>query len=177
MLKEEIEKDDMKIRGVIVRIKDDVPNSVFFVKKDSGKFAKVCLPEDTRSKVIEYLTERTPVSISGTGHKKGRMPEIVELDDIKESSEIIIDIVDGITLRNPIEAKLSYERYDEEDEFWAVSNDELGINGVDKTVEKAREIFEDSLFDDYTVYRSISDEKLSDKALSLKRRLINLFEA
>jgi len=176
LLEEETENDEVKIRGAIVRIKDDVPNSLFWVKRDSGNLAKVCLPEDMRSQIIGYLADRTPVSISGIGQKIGRTLEIIELDSIKESAKITIDTASDIKLHNPIEATLSYERYDEDDEFWVVSNDELGINGVDETVDKAREMFEESLYEDYLVYKDIEDDRLSDKALLLKRHLIDLFE-
>jgi len=176
LLEEETENDEVKIRGAIVRIKDDVPNSLFWVKRDSGSLAKVCLPEDMRSQIIGYLADRTPVSISGIGQKIGRTLEIIELDSIKESAKIIIDTALDIKLQTPIEATLSYERYDEDDEFWVVSNNELGINGVDETVDKAREIFEESLYEDYLVYKDIEDNRLSDKALLLKKQLIDLFE-
>ncbi len=81
-----------------------------------------------------------------------------------------------IKLQKPVEATLSYERYDEDDEYWVVTNDKLGINGVDETVDKAREMFEESLYEDYLVYKDIGDDRLSDKALLLKRQLIDLFE-
>lgn len=176
LLEEEIENDEVKIRGAIIRIKDDVPNSLFWVKRDSGSLAKICLPEDMRSQIIGYLADRTPVSISGIGQKTGRTLEIIELDSIKENTKIVIDKVADMELQKPIEATLSYERYDEDNEFWVVSNDKLGVNGVDETVDKAREMFEESLYEDYLVYKDIEDDRLSDKALLLKRQLIDLFE-
>lgn len=58
-----------------------------------------------------------------------------------------------------------------------IGNDELGAYGVDSTVEKAKKMFEEDLHSEYLTYRDLQDEKLTDKALFLKRKLIDLFES
>ena len=79
-------------------------------------------------------------------------------------------------LKNPVKAKKSYERHDKESDFWVIGNDHLGIYSVDFTVDKAKKLFEDDLYNDYITYKEISDDRLTAKAQLLKRDLKRIFE-
>jgi len=175
LLSEEIKKYYVEVFGVISRIYDEAPSPSFYVKDWSGKKIKVKMPEDKRDEIIDYLAQRVPIRLTGAGNKK-RLLEVDELDEIEPNTQIVIRGVQGIVFKNSIEAQLSYEMPDEESDYWVVGNEELGAYGVDSTVEKAKEMFKDDLYSEYVTYKGISDDKLTDKALVLKKKLISLFE-
>jgi hypothetical protein len=175
VLKEEAEKDSFEIEGVIVRLKDDSPGPVFWIKTFDGKLSKISLPRERRANVIRYLSERVPIRLFGVGTKK-KFAEIVEIDAIEEHSELMIDHVGDNLLKEPIKAEVSFEKYDEKDDFWVVSNEELGAVGVDDTVEKARKEFEEDLYEFYQYYKAIPDDKLTERAKKIKEKLIQAFE-
>lgn len=175
LLKEEMKTHGFEEKGVIIRIKDDVPFSHFTVRNYAGKSIKVKMTEKRRNEIVDYLAKRTPIRLTGVEVKRKRF-KAVELDEIEPNDRIIIDMVHDIKLRNPLEAKLSVEKYEDQAEYWVVGNDEFGAYGVDSTVEKAKEMFVDDLYSQYLTYKDLSDDKLTEKALDLKRRLIELFE-
>jgi hypothetical protein len=176
VLKEESEKDRIKIEGVIVRLKDDSPDSVFWVKTFDSRLSRISLPKERRAKVIQYLSERVPIRVFGVDTKK-KHTEVVEIDGIEENRELIIDQVSGNLLKEPIKADVSFEKYDDKDDFWVVSIEELGVVGVDNTVEKARKVFEEDLYEFYKFYREISDDELTERTVNAKRKLIQIFES
>ena len=175
VLKEEAKEDSFEINGVIVRLKDDSPGPVFWIKTFDGKLSKINLPRERRAKVIKYLSERVPIRLLGVGAKK-KYAEIVDIDAIEEYRELMIDHIGDTLLKEPIKAEISFEKYDKEDDFWVVSNEELGIVGVDKTVEKARKEFEEDLYEFYQYYKAIPDDKLSERTKKIKEKLIQAFE-
>lgn len=175
LLKEEMKNHEFVDRGVITRIKDDTPFPHFTVKNYAGKPIKVKMPEEKRNEIVDYLFKRTPIRLTGVEVKKKNF-KVVELTEIEPSDKIFIDLVHGARFKEPIEAKLSLDRYDEESEYWVVGNEDLGTFGVDSTVEKAKEMFKDDLYSQYITYKGLSDDKLTEKALNLKKKLIDLFE-
>ena len=175
LLKEEMKNHEFEEKGVITRIKDDAPFPHFTVKNYLGKSIKIKLTEDKRDEIVEFLSRRTPIRLTGVEIKKKNL-KIVELDEIEPHDLILIDSVDDIKLNEPIEAKLSLDKYDDESEYWVVGNDEFGAYGVDSTVVKAEEMFREDLHSQYIAYKDIDDNKLTDKALDLKRKIIDLFE-
>lgn len=175
LLSEELKKYDVEVFGVISRIKDDAPSPSFYVKDWSGKLVKVQMPEEKRDEIIDYLAHRMPIRLTGAGNKK-RSLEIYELDEIEPNTQIIINSIRGKEFKDPIEAQLSYEKHDEESDYWVVGNDEFGAYGVDLTVEKAKDMFKEDLYSEYVAYKDLSDDTLTDKAINLKRKLISLFE-
>lgn len=175
LLSEELKKNDVEVFGVISRIKDDAPSPSFYVKDWSGKLVKVQMPDEKRDDIIDYLAHRVPIRLTGAGNKK-RSLEIYELDEIEPNTRIIINSIRGKEFKHPIEAQLSYEKHDEESDYWVVGSDEFGAYGVDLTVEKAKEMFKDDLYSEYVAYKDLSNDKLTDKAVNLKRKLISLFE-
>jgi hypothetical protein len=175
LLKKEIKNYDIEVSGVIIRIKDDVPSPSFIVRKESGELVKVDMPDEKRPQIIEFIANRVPIKLTGIGSKK-KLLEIVDLGDIEPDTEIIIESACGARLKNPVKAKKSYERHDKESDFWVISNDHLGIYSVDSTVDKAKELFEDDLYNDYITYNEISDDRLTSKAQLLKRDLKRIFE-
>lgn len=175
LLKEEIKNCDIEVSGVIIRIKDDVPSPSFIVRKESGELVKVDMPDEKRPQIIEFIAKRVPIRLNGIGTKK-KLLEIVDLGDIEPDTELLIESACGIELRNPVKAKKSYERHDKESDFWVIGNNHLGIYGVDSTVEKAKKIFEDDLYNDYITYNEMSDDRLTTKAQLLKRDLKRIFE-
>lgn len=175
LLSEELKKYDVEVFGVISRIKDDAPSPSFYVKDWSGKLVKVQMPEEKRDEIIDYLAHRMPIRLTGAGNKK-RSLEIYELDEIEPNTQIIINSIRGKEFKDPIEAQLSYEKHDEESDYWVVGNDEFGAYGVDLTVEKAKDMFKEDLYSGYVAYKDLSDDTLTDKAINLKRKLISLFE-
>jgi hypothetical protein len=175
ILKEEIKNYDIEVSGVIIRIKDDVPSPSFIVRKESGELVKVDMPDEKRPQIIEFIANRVPIRLTGIGNRK-KLLEITDLGDIEPDIEILIDSAHDLTLKNPIKAKKSYERHDKESDFWVIGDDHLGIYGVDTTVNKAKKMFEDDLYNDYITYKEISDDRLTTKALSLKRELGRIFE-
>ncbi|KYK38561.1 MAG: hypothetical protein AYK18_16980 [Theionarchaea archaeon DG-70] len=174
VLREEAEKDRIEIEGVIVRLKDDSPDPVFWVKTFDSKLSKVTLPRERRPKVIKYLSERVPIRLFGVGTKK-KHAEIVEIDEIEEKRELIIDSVGDNPLKEPIAAEVSFEKYDDKDDFWVVGNKELGVVGVDDTVEKARTVFEEDLYEYYQFYKGIPDNELTERTMRIKKKLIQIF--
>ena len=174
LLKEEMKNHEFEEKGVITRIKDDVPFPHFTIKNYSGKTIKVKLTEEKRSEIVEFLAKRTPIRLTGVETKKKNF-KIVELDEIEQNDHILIDSVNDMKLSEPIEAKLSLDKYNDESEYWVVGNDEFGAYGVDSTVVKAQEMFKEDLYSQYVTYKDIDDDKLSNKALDLKRKLIGLF--
>lgn len=175
LLSEELKKYDVEVFGVISRIKDDAPSPSFYVKDWSGKLVKVQMPEEKRDEIIDYLAHRMPIRLTGAGNKK-RSLEIYELDEIEPNTQIIINSIRGKEFKDPIEAQLSYEKHDEESDYWVVGNDEFGAYGVDLTVEKAKDMFKEDLYSEYVAYKDLSDDTLTYKAINLKRKLISLFE-
>lgn len=173
VLKEEAEKDRIEIEGVIVRLKDDSPGPVFWIKTFDGKLSKISLPRERRANVIRYLSERVPIKLFGVGAKR-KHAEIVEIDAIEEHSELMIDHVGDTFLKEPIKAEVSFEKYDEKDDFWVVSNEELGAVGVDDTVEKARKEFEEDLYEFYQYYKTIPDDELCERTKKIKEKLIQV---
>ena len=91
--------------------------------------------------------------------------------------ELIIDHVGENLLKRPIRAEVSFERYDDKDDFWIVSNEELGVVGVDDTVEKARKVFEEDLYEYYLFYKRIPDNELTERTMKIKEKLIQIFES
>lgn len=79
-------------------------------------------------------------------------------------------------LISELEAQLSYEMPDEKSNYWVVGNDDLGAYGVDSTVDKAKEMFLEDLHIEYITYKDLNDDDLTEKAVELKRKLIDLFE-
>lgn len=175
LLREEMKNYELEVFGVISRIKDDVPFPSFFVKDWSGKLVKVQMPEEKRPEILDYLAKRMPIRLTGVGNKK-RSLEISDLDEIEPNTNILFDSINGIKLKTKIEANLSYERYDNESDYWIVGNEELGAYGVDLTVEKAKKLFMEDLYSEYLTYKDLADQDLTGKALSLKRKLIDLFD-
>lgn len=107
--------------------------------------------------------------------KKNDISTVVT-DAIEEHSELIIDHIGDNFLKEPIKAEVSFEKYDEKDDFWVVSNEELGVVGVDDTVEKARKEFEEDLYEFYQYYKAIPDDKLCERTKKIKEKLIQAFE-
>jgi hypothetical protein len=175
-LKEEMETDRLEIEGVIVRLKDDSPGPVFWIKTFDNKFSKISLPRERRTKVIRYLAERVPIRVFGVGTKK-KFAEVIEIDGIEENKELVIDHIGENLLREPIKAEVSFEKYDDKDDFWVVSNEELGVVGVDDTVEKARKVFEEDLYEYYQFYKGIPNNELTERTLRIKEKLIQIFES
>lgn len=175
LLREEMKNYEVEVFGIVSRIKDDIPFPSFFVKDWSGKLVKVQMPEEKRHQILEYLAKRTPIKLIGVGNKK-RSLEISDLDEIEPSTTISFESIHERKLKYEIEAKLSYERYENQSDYWVISSEEFGAFGVDSTVEKAKEMFVDDLYSEYTTYRELSDQELTGKALALKRKLIELFE-
>jgi hypothetical protein len=174
VLMEESEKDRLEIEGVIARLKDDSPDPVFWIKTFDSKFSKVSLPRERKTKVIRYLAERVPIRVFGIGTKK-KHAEIIEIDGIEENKEIIIDHIGENLLEKPIKAEVSFEKYDDKNDFWIVSNEELGVTGVDDTVEKARKVFEEDLYEYYQFYKGIPDNELTERTQNIKENLIEIF--
>jgi hypothetical protein len=176
VLKEEVEKDRIEIEGVIVRLKDDSPDPVFWVKTFDSKFSKISLPRERRANVIRYLSERVPIRLFGVGTKK-KHAEIIEIDAIEENTGLMIDHIGDNLLKEPIRTEVSFEKYDDKDDFWVVSNEELGVVGVDDTVEKAKKVFEEDLYEFYQYYRKIPDNELTERTKKIKEKLIQVFES
>lgn len=174
LLREEMKNYELEIFGVISRIKDDVPFPSFFVKDWSGKLVKIQMPEEKQHQILEYLANRVPIRLTGVGNKK-RSLEVSDLDEIEPSNKICIDSIHGLKLKTEIVAELSYERYDNESDYWVVGNDDLGAYGVDLTVEKAKKMFIEDLYSEYITYKDLNEQELTAKAVSLKRKLIDLF--
>ena len=174
LLKEEIKKHDIEVFGVIQRFKDDAPGPSFIVKDGHGKFIKVRLPDEKRDEVLDYLHRRVPIRLTGAGNKKKSL-EIFDLDELEPNTQLSIESVHGIKLKSPLEAQLSYEK-DEESDYWVIGNDEFGAYGVDFDVDKARKMFAEDLCFKYINFKDLSDDKLTEKALNLKKKLIRLFE-
>ena len=175
LLREEMKNYEIEISGVVSRIKDDVPFPSFFLKDWSGKLVRVQMPEEKRGIILDYLANRVPIKLIGAGNKK-KLLEISDLIEIEPNTEVLIESSHDITFKSPIKAKLAYERYDEKSDFWVVSSEELGIYGVEDTVEKAKKAFENELHIDYMAYKDIDDTQLTQKALELKRKLIGIFQ-
>lgn len=171
---EEAEKNRLEIEGVIVRLKDNSPDPVFWIKTFDNKLSKISLPKERRTKVIRFLTERVPVRVFGVRTKK-EFAEVMKIDGIEENAELIINHIGEYLLKEPIRAEVSFEKYDDKDDFWVVSNEELGVVGVDDTVEKARKVFEEDLYEYFLFYRGIPDSELSERTLKIKERLIQIF--
>jgi hypothetical protein len=89
---------------------------------------------------------------------------------------ILIDSIREMKLNSIIEAELSHDRYENESDYWVISNDELSAYGVESTVEKAIEMFKEDLYSEYLTFKDLSDDDLTGKALVLKRKLIDLLE-
>ncbi|MGV8125892.1 MAG: hypothetical protein ACP5PV_01600 [Methanothrix sp.] len=176
LLREEIKKHDIEVFGVIQRFKDDAPAPSFIVKDGQGKFIKVRLPDEKRDEVLDYLHRRMPIRLTGAGNKKKSL-EIFDLDQIEPSTRLTIESINGIKLKSPLDAKISYEReHDEESDYWVISNDEFGAYGVDSNLDLAREMFKDDLYCEYINFKDITDDKLTEKAIDLKKKLIRIFE-
>lgn len=94
-----------------------------------------------------------------------------------EGDDIFIDHIGENLLKPPIKAEVSFEKYDDKDDFWVVSNEEVGVVGVDDTVEKARKVFEEDLYEFYQFYRGIPDNELTERTLKIKEKLIKIFES
>lgn len=101
---------------------------------------------------------------------------MTEIDRTKENTELVIDHIGENLLKRPIRAEISFEKYDDKDDFWVVSNEELGVVGVDDTVEKARKVFEEDLCAYYLFYKEIPNSEPTEKTLKIKERLIQIFE-
>jgi hypothetical protein len=172
LLKEEKKKYEVEVSGVICRIRDDDPPS-FSVLDWSGDIVKVEMSEDKRLQILNYLADKIPIKLVGIGNKK---KGIGDLDEIEPYTKIPIEYSHDIKLKSPVVAELSYDKSEEIPDYWVLGNDELGIYGVDDTVNKAIEMFKNDLYDDYIAYKDLSDIQLTDRALSLKKRLITIFE-
>lgn len=171
--KKEMKSYEVEVTGAIARIRDDVPSS-FVVMDYSGKFVKVQMPDDKRLQILEYLAKRVPIRLTGVGDRK---KEITDLDEIEAYTKVTIDSAHDRRLKTPVDCKLSYEKSEDElVDYWVVGNDELGIYGVDDTVDKAKEMFETDLYEDYIAYKDLAEDKLTNKAQILKRELIKIFE-
>jgi len=171
-LNEEKRKYEVEVSGVICRIRDDDPPS-FSVLDWSGNIVKVEMPDDKRLQILNYLADKVPIRLVGIGNKR---KGIEDLDEIEPYAKITINSLEDISLKSPIVADLSYEKSEELPDYWVVGNDEFGIYGVDDTVDKAIEMFKSDLHDDYIAYKAIPNDQLSDMALSLKKKLITIFE-
>ena len=173
LLKREMRNSQVEVAGAITRIRDDFPPS-FMVLDYSGKLIKVQMPDNKRLQIVDYLARRVPIRLTGLGDKKR---EITYLDEIEPHEMITIDSARNMKLKTRVECKLSYERSEDDSNiYWVVGNDELGIYGVDNNVEKAKEMFETDLYEDYVAYKDIENDKLTNKAQILKRDLIKIFE-
>lgn len=173
LLKEERKKYETEVFGVISRIRDDAPPS-FSVLDWSGNIVKVEMPDDIRVQILDYFASKIPIRLMGVGSKK---KGIEDLGEIEPYTKMSIDSVHNMTLKSSINAKVSFEKSEEnKEDYWVVGNDDLGIYGVDDTVEKAIEMFKNDLYDDYIAYRDIPDNQLTNRALSLKRELTKIFE-
>jgi len=170
----DIENRRYEVTGVISRFKDDLPSPHFVVKDWSGKFVKIDMPEEKRHQILEFISEMIPIKLTGIGTKK-RFLEITDLDELEIYNEILLDSIHDTKLRAPIKAKVSYERVNDSD-YAIIGNDELGVYGVDSTVNKAKEMFDEDLYSKYIAYKSMRDDKLTVKALELKIKLIDLFK-
>lgn len=175
ILKENFREGEREVNGVIVRIKDDAPGQVFKIKTIDNRLVTVQLPEEYRQKVIQFIMDRTPIKLLGIGIKRKQL-EIDEIDRLEPNTETQITEAGGFRLTKPLSATVSYEKYDNETDFWVVTNEELGVNGVDVKLENAKKMFSDDLYEDYKVYKGIPDEKLNEKAKELKRKLEAFFE-
>jgi len=175
LLSEELRNDRVEVFGVVSRVYDEPPKPKFFVKNWTGESVKVRMPEERRDEVIDYLAQRIPIRLTGAGNKK-KILEVNELDDIEPKTKIDIDSIHGKAFKHPIEAQLSYEMPDEKSNYWVVGNDDLGAYGVDSTVDKAKEMFLEDLHIEYITYKDLNDDDLTEKAVELKRKLIDLFE-
>ena len=88
-----------------------------------------------------------PIKLTGIGTKK-RFLEITDLDELEIYNEILLDSIHDTKLKAPINAKVSYERVNDSD-YAIIGNDELGVYGVDSTVNKAKEMFDEDLYSKY----------------------------
>lgn len=100
---------------------------------------------------------------------------MTKIDRTKVNTELVINHIGENLLKEPIRAEVSFEKYDDKDDFWVVSNEELGVVGVDDTVEKARKVFERDLCAYYLFYKEIPDSELSPRTLKIKEKLIQIF--
>lgn len=163
-----------EVLGVISRFKGDLPSPYFMIKDWTGKLVKIDMPEEKRHQILDLISaDMVPIKLTGVGTKK-KLLEISDIDEIEVCDETIIDFIHGINLKAPIKVKISYERIDES-EYAIIGSDEFGAYGVDSTVNKAIEMLKDDIYNKYITYKDLNNDRLTEKALELKTKLIDLF--
>ena len=172
---EEIQSSEQTVTGVIVRIHDDSPGPVFYIKDYDQNLVRVSMPEDYRTEVINYMNDRTPVKLYGSGAKKNRL-EIHVIHDLIPEREIWLRECKGIELKRELTADLSFEKFDDAHDFWVVSNEKLGVHGVGATVSEAQGLFMENLYDHYVMYKELSDSQMVSEAIVQKKKFISFFE-
>jgi hypothetical protein len=102
--------------------------------------------------------------------------KILEIDTIEKNDVLFIDHCKASYMKEPVKAQISFEKYDDQDSFWVVKNEELGAVRVEKTVEKAKKKFEEDLYEFYQFYKTIPDNELIGRTKKIKEKLIKIFE-
>jgi hypothetical protein len=69
-----------------------------------------------------------------------------------------------------------HKMYDKKLKFYLISNEEINIHAVGKSLTQAKNNFADSLLQDYEMFRQTKDNHLSKDGIILKRNLIEIFE-
>ena len=69
-----------------------------------------------------------------------------------------------------------HKLHDKKLKFYLISNEELNIHAVGKSLTQAKNNFADSLLIDYAVFSETKDKYLTKDAITLKKKLIEIFE-
>ena len=163
------------VKGVILESKFYGAKRRFEVITPEGEIIKCYYDpiENPELEEIVYAYIKRTVEVTGIFEKRGRARKMNVIEIKEWDSEKLENEFAGYKLRKPISLKIEYDNIND---VWCLENKELELYGCGETLGEAKEnlksVFE-TLVEEYLLE---SDEKLSEKAVELKRKLSEFVE-
>ncbi|MEM2086751.1 MAG: hypothetical protein QXF06_05035 [Archaeoglobaceae archaeon] len=173
ILRKEFEKKySQSISGVLLESKFYGDKRRFEIITPEGKIVKCYYgpSPELEDKVYEYI--KKPVTVRGFFERAGR-GKIVEVLDLEGWNEALAKEFAGYRLKKPIPIRVSYDNIEN---IWCLENEDLELYGCGTTFEEAKkdlEIVFKTLIEGYALEE---DRNLSEKAIELKKKLLEFVE-
>jgi len=111
---------------------------------------------------------KSSVTVNGVMSRRARLKEMEAVKDIQSFNSTTLDSLDEFTFMQPLAIRVSY---DDKDNHWCLTNEELSLAGYGTTYERALSSLKECLESLVVGYLAFNDTALSEKSRKIKRNL------
>ncbi|WP_461863967.1 hypothetical protein [Thermococcus sp.] len=175
LLKEFMKQYARTITGAIVEWKFYSNNRHFEIITPYGERVRCYYNYMERPELEDVIYENTkkPVEVVGFIKERGKRKKVEDVLEIKPWKKVLTEQFAGYRLKKPIPLEVEYDNFND---VWCLYNNELELYGCGENIEGAErdlEVVFSCLIEEYA---KEVDEVLSDKALELKKKLLEYVE-